>query len=201
MAEAEDLITDVARHATVYAQALWRRHRAPTTRAKVVTLADIAQHLDLLIQALFGTHYPLRVAQPPSPPTLLKKLFLRGENPVDNAPCRRPTVCLSGCRSLRAATDGLLTTQRFRTQALQQAMRAQRGSAANLPDLADPMQRSVYLLLEAWAADRDLVRLLPGLAAPIRGLRQQALAMRPPLAGFCRASTAPGKPASSNTGH
>jgi nitric oxide reductase NorD protein len=27
MAEAEDVITDVARHATVYAQALWRRHR------------------------------------------------------------------------------------------------------------------------------------------------------------------------------
>ena len=81
MAEAEDLITDVARHATVYAQALWRRHRPPTSRAKVVTLADVAQHLDLLIRALFGTHYPLRVAQPPSPPTLLKKLFLRGENP------------------------------------------------------------------------------------------------------------------------
>ena len=46
------------------------------------------------------------------------------------------------------------------------------------------MQRSVYLLLEAWAADRDLVRLLPGLAAPIRGMRQQALAMRPPLQAF-----------------
>ena len=27
MAEAEDVIADAARHATVYAQALWRRHR------------------------------------------------------------------------------------------------------------------------------------------------------------------------------
>ena len=184
MAEAEDLITDVARHATVYAQALWRRHRPPTSRAKVVTLADVAQHLDLLIRALFGTHYPLRVAQPPSPPTLLKKLFLRGENPSRQRAVPATDGASIWLPESSSCDDELLTTQRFRTQALQQAMRAQRGSAAHLPDLADPMQRSVYLLLEAWAADRDLVRLLPGLAAPIRGLRQQALAKRPPLQAF-----------------
>ena len=39
MAEAEDVITDVARHATVFTQALWRRHRSnapakPMTRGR-----------------------------------------------------------------------------------------------------------------------------------------------------------------------
>ncbi|MHC8350783.1 nitric oxide reductase activation protein NorD [Pseudomonas sp. RT4P38] len=184
MAEAEDLITDVARHATVYAQALWRRHRAPSDAAKIVTLGDVAQHLDLLIKAVFDTHYSLRVAQPPSPPTFLKKLLLRHEKP-----CRQSAV---------PATDGVtiwlpedlgsneapLTLQRYKTLALQQAMRARRGSASALSALGNPMQRSVYLLLEAWAADTDLVRLLPGLAPSIHGLRQHALATRPPLHAF-----------------
>ena len=184
MAEAEDLITDVARHATVYAQALWRRHQGPSTSANIVTLGDVAHHLDLLILALFGTHYSLRVAQPSAPPSLLKKLLLRYENP-----CRQRAVPATDGVSIwlpesAGSADALLTLQSYRTLALQQAMRAQRGSAAALPTLANPMQRSVYLLLEAWAADRDLVRRLPGLAAPIQGVRRQALAMRPPLHAF-----------------
>lgn len=184
MAEAEDLITDVARHATVYAQALWRRHRPPSETEKIVTLGDVAQHLDLLIKAVFNTHYSLRVAQPPSPPTLLKKLFVRHEKP-----CQQSAV---------PATDGVTiwlpqdlgssenppTLKRYRALALQQAMRAQRGSANALSALDNPMQRSVYLLLEAWAADADLIRLLPGLAPSIHDLRQHALATRPPLHTF-----------------
>lgn len=184
MAEAEDLITDVARHATVYAQALWRRHRAPSDTAKVVTLGDVAQHLDLLIKAVFNTHYPLRVAQPPSPPTFLKKLLLRHEKP-----CRQSAVPATDGVTIWLPEDlgsheGPLTLQRYKTLALQQAMRARRGSASALSALDNPMQRSVYLLLEAWAADTDLVRLLPGLAPSIHGLRQHALATRPSLHAF-----------------
>lgn len=184
MAEAEDLITDVARHATVYAQALWRRHHGPTASPNVISLGDVAQRLDLLINAVFGTCYPLRVAQPPAAPTLLKKLFLRNEKP-----CRQWAV---------PATDGVhiwlpgqlgsddapLALERYRTLTLQQAMRARRGSAVALPAPGNPLQRSVYLLLEAWAADTDLVRLLPGLAASIHGLRKHALATRPPIHAF-----------------
>ena len=184
MAEAEDVITDVARHATVYAQALWRRHHSPANAAKVVTLADVAQRLDLLIRALFGTSYPLRVAQPPLPPTLLVTLFQRNEKPRQ--------------RTAVPATDGVhiwlpgqldgedtpLALARYRTLALQQAMRAQRGSAAHLHVLDDPLQRSLYLLLEAWAADHDLVHLLPGLSASLQALRLQALANRPPMRAF-----------------
>lgn len=184
MAEAEDLITDVARHATVYAQALWRRHRPPSDAAKIITLGDVAQHLDLLIKAVFDTHYPLRVAQPPSPPTLLKKFLLRHEKP-----CRQSAVPATDGVTIWLPQDlgsheGPLTLQRYKTLALQQAMRAHRGSASALSALDNPMQRSVYLLLEAWAADTDLGRLLPGLAPSIHGLRRHALATRPPLHAF-----------------
>ena len=69
MAEAEDVITDVARHATVYAQGLWRRHRPPSTVPAPLRLAEVAQRLDLLIAAVFGRSFALRVAQPPAAPT------------------------------------------------------------------------------------------------------------------------------------
>ena len=184
MAEAEDLITDVARHATVYAQALWRRHRAPSDTAKIITLGDVAQHLDLLIKAVFDTHYPLRVAQPPSPPTFLKKLLLRHEKPCGQSAVPATDGVTIWLPEDLGSDDGSLTLQRYRTLVLQQAMRARRGSASALPALDKPMQRSVYLLLEAWAADTDLVRLLPGLAPSIHGLRQHALATRPSLHAF-----------------
>lgn len=183
MAEAEDLITDAARHATVYAQALWRRHQTPSDTAKIITLGEVAHHLDLLIKAVFDTHYPLRIAQPPSPPTLLKKLLLRHEKP-----CRQSAIPATDGVSIwlpdNLGASGPLTLERYRTLALQQAMRAQRGSASALSALDNPMQRSVYLLLEAWAADADLVRLLPGVAPSIRRLRQHALTTRPPLHAF-----------------
>ncbi|VVO07933.1 nitric oxide reductase activation protein NorD [Pseudomonas fluorescens] len=184
MAEAEDLITDVARHATVYAQALWRRHQGPADHAKTVSLKDVAPRLDLLIKAVFGSHYSLRVAQPPSPPTLLKKLFVTEEKP-----CRLCAVPATDGVHIwlpgqLGDADGPFALERYRTLALQQAMRARRGSAVVLSTLDNPLQRSLYLLLEAWAADTDLVRQLPGLAASIHGLRKHALAARPPLDVF-----------------
>jgi nitric oxide reductase NorD protein len=44
--------------------------------------------------------------------------------------------------------------------------------------------RDAYLLMEAQAADDDLARLLPGVAADLAALRRAALAARPPLAAF-----------------
>ena len=82
------------------------------------------------------------------------------------------------------SSENPLTLECYRALALQQAMRAQRGSANALSALDNPMQRSVFLLLEAWAADADLIRLLPGLAPSIHGLRHHALMTRPPLHAF-----------------
>ncbi len=75
MAEAEEVISDVARHATVYARTLWHRYRTSPDQPTTVTLNDVAARLDLLITAVFGEGYPMRVAQPPAYATMLAILF------------------------------------------------------------------------------------------------------------------------------
>ena len=74
---------------------------------------------------------------------------------------------------MRWQNPDALAVQRFCTLALQQAMRAERGSAAALPATAPLLERELYLLLEARAADEALVRRLPGMAAALARLRQR----------------------------
>ncbi len=180
MAEAEDVITDAARHATVFARALWRRHRPPAPGPAAVHLHDVAARLDLLASAVFARSFVLRAAQPPAPPTWLSKLFERGQ-------ARYPRIALP-------ATDGRsiwlppsivgsepVATARYRTLLLQQAMRAARGSAAAFPVAGSTLLRALYLVLEARAADQQLAALLPGMAAALAELRAEALAARPAL--------------------
>src|SRR5690554_787977 len=85
MAEAEEVITDAARHATVFARDLWRRYRPPSDGPVTVTLADVSPRIDLLITAVFGTGHSLRPAQPPPRVTLLDRLFRRGVFPTRRA--------------------------------------------------------------------------------------------------------------------
>lgn len=176
MAEAEDVITDVARHATVYVQDLWRRHRPAAAGPAPLRLADVAQRLDLLIAAVFGRSFALRVAQPPVPPTWLSGIFLRQRLPPVNA-----AVPMTDDASiwLPDAANG-----HSRTLALQQAMRASRQSAQHCPFDGPLLRREAYLLLEANAADDALIRLLPGLAQPLHDWRREALERRPPLSAF-----------------
>lgn len=184
MAEAEDLITDAARHATVFMQDLWRRRGAAPDAAQPLSFSDIARRLDLLIAAVFGTSYPLRVAQNPAPVTLLVKLFQRHDRPrVSHA----IPATDGGNIWLPARIEGqddAAILRRFRIVALQQAARAARGSAAAVPASSGALQRDLYLLLEADAADQDLARLLPGVRAPLNELRRYALSRRPPLPEF-----------------
>jgi nitric oxide reductase NorD protein len=81
MAEAEDVIVDAARHATIYARALWQRYRPPAKHAAPLALADVAPRLDLLITALCGRSLRLRVAQAPAPPSLLALAVHRRHGP------------------------------------------------------------------------------------------------------------------------
>lgn len=175
MAEAEDVITDVARHATVFMQELWRRHR-PVTGAPQVALADVQARLDLLANAVFGRPFRLRPAQPPAPRTWLDKLARRRQAPpaaialpaTDGASIWLP-------RSLAGAPAAAL--ERYRVLLLVQAMRAVRGSARHAP--ATAVELAVYRILEADLADADLLRRMPGIAPALTRLRQQALAARP----------------------
>ncbi|KRC12295.1 hypothetical protein ASE11_02220 [Hydrogenophaga sp. Root209] len=184
MAEAEDVITDVARHATVFTQTLWQRHRAKAPARPVTLLSDVAPRLDLLIEAVFGTSYRLRTAQAPARPTLLAHTFQRHAFP-------RATVALPAtdgqCIWLPSDTglaDAQRSMDRFRTMALVQALRASRGSAAGLDRCASPLVLDIYLLMEAVSADAALAHLLPGMTHSLNSLRSAALAARPPLTHF-----------------
>lgn len=184
MAEAEDVITDVARHATVFTQTLWRRHRAKAPSRPVTLLVDVAPRLDLLIEAVFGSSFRLRTAPMPARPTLLAHTFQRHEFPRSRVALPATDGQSIWLPSETGLTDTALSMDRFRTMALVQAMRANRGSAAGLDLCASPLVLDIYLLMEAVAADAALAHLLPGMTNSLNSLRSAALAARPPLAQF-----------------
>lgn len=183
MAEAEDVITDAARHATVFVQAYWRRHRSHPCLPQL-ELADVSARLDLLARAVFGRTFRLRPSQPPAPRTFLDKILRRHEAP--------PAVTvLTGTdgESIwlpRAIGDGeeQRALARYRLLMLRQAMRAIRRSASHYPRGESVWVQSCFHLLEARAADDALDRLLPGMAASLYGFRQAALAARPPVSAL-----------------
>ncbi|MFB9241365.1 VWA domain-containing protein [Massilia antarctica] len=181
MAEAEDLITDAARHATVFVQAYWRRHR-PRPGPAQLELCDVAARLDLLAHAVFGRSFRLRPSQPPAPRTFLDKLLRRHEAPP--AATALPGTDGDSIWLPRAiGIDGLeqRALSRYRLLLLQQAMRATRASALHYPRRESPWVQACYHLLEARAADDALARLLPGMAGALDDFRRAALAARPPV--------------------
>ena len=184
MAEAEDVITDAALHATNFVQGMWRRHRAPTPAIPTLVLTDVAQRLDLLMVAVFGRACPLRMAQAPARATLLARTFQRQNRPRVQGPIPATDGAHIWLPAETGLTDAAMALERFRTVALQQAMRVARGSAAGAGRDATPLVRDLYLLIEAHAADADLAQLLPGMRAPLQALRAAALSARPALSHF-----------------
>ena len=184
MAEAEELVSDAARHATVFVQRLWRRHRPLPKGPPTVTLADAAPRLDLLITAVTGTSYPIRIAQLPPIPTVLARLFRRAQHPWQSQ-----AIPATDGKHLWLPADSCIEDierghEHYRIMALQQAIRAQRGSAGFIDGTLSPLQADVYLLLEAWAVDQTLVEMLPGMGSAVEHLRRQALRQRPLLTAF-----------------
>ena len=186
MAEAEELVSDAARHATIYARRLWLRYRPPPDAPPTALLVDIAPRLDLLITALTARSLPIRIAQLPARPTLLSRLYRRHQAPW----LRQPIPATDGQRLWLPADSGIENIAQgnecYRAMALQQAMRAQRGSAALLDPAWPALLADAYLLLEAWAADAELIAHLPGMTAAVTRLRQHALQARPQLTTFSR---------------
>lgn len=184
MAEPEDLLSDVARHATVFTRKMWRRYRPPPEAPPTAVLADIAPRLDLLVTALTGISLNIRIAQLPARPTLLSRIYRRNQSPW----LKQPVPATNGQRLWLPTDSGMEDFDQgnefYRIMALQQALRARRGSAQCVDASWSPLQADAYLLLEAWAADMDLVRELPGMAPALTRLRQHALQQRPPLKAF-----------------
>ncbi len=178
MAEAEDVITDAARHATVFMQEMWRRHRGRDTAT--VDVPQLFRRLDLLISAMFATSYALRVAQRPALTPWIKRVFVRDERPTH-------------CEAIPAADGRSIwlpvpepgdALGDWTLMALQQAARSARGSQPTLAAIDDAMVRSLFEVLEANAADSELAIRLPGLAARIDRFRRECLGRRPALEVF-----------------
>ena len=184
MAEAEDVITDVARHATIFARELWRRHRPPPPGPTLITLADVAPRIDLIVTALFATHFPLRVAQPPPRQTVLSRLFRRELQPSQSAAVPATDGNSIWLPRHAGTMDLAQASAWYRLIALQQAMRARRGSLALVDKRLPSLQRDIFLILEALAADDALLKMLPGIADALNHARSHALATRPPIDAF-----------------
>ena len=184
MAEAEELISDAARHATVFVQDLWRRHRSSKEPHPNLRLSDLTPRIDLFLEAVFGSTFQLRPAQPPAPTTLLEIVIRHHHKPR----LHQAVPATDGQNIWLPQNTG--TSQfdtaiaLYRTMALQNAMRAIRGSARHIADTDDALLADVYLLLEACAADKMLAELLPGAKPGIHHLRRHALACRPELTQF-----------------
>lgn len=182
MAEAEDVITDVARHATVYIRRLWRRYTPSDADPTHLELVTVMPRIDALLTAVFGSSFALRVAQPPPLPTVLSRILQRNALPPSSMAVPATdgySIWLPASFEMDEAPEVAAT--RFRTIALLQGMRAVRGSAQLYPAQAPLLFRELYLLLEARAAEEELARLLPGLGPSLWTLRQHSLKRRPVL--------------------
>jgi len=186
MAEAEDVIVDVARHTTIYVRDLWLRHRTPPEVPYTFALIDVNARIDIFITSVFGKGYPIRVAQLPHRPTFLSTFFKKIQKPY-----LKETIPATNGQSIWLPPDSGFTDEKmaqefYRVMALQQVMRAERGAPFFFDQVNDPLLADIYLLLEAYAADKALNDLLPGMAGSINRLRQHALSKRPPLESFTK---------------
>src|SRR5688572_10290358 len=159
MAEAEDVIVDAAKHVGGFLQQQWRR-KGPR-RPQPAALADHLPRLELLLAAAFGRALKIRPAQPPAPPTLLRKIF-------DKSPIQKHAIPATDGQSIWLpetldTTDPGEALARYRLMALRQGMRAVRGSAEAPIWREPPPVQDLYLQLEAASADASLAQLFPGL--------------------------------------
>ncbi|PJJ99464.1 hypothetical protein CO641_07915 [Lysobacteraceae bacterium NML91-0213] len=186
MAEAEDLVVDAARHATVFIRDTWRRNYGREPDAPIA-LASLAHRLDLLICAACGTSLPVRPALPPARPTLLHRVFHPRAWPRHLQAVPATSGDALWLPAHLGTCDASDASALYRAMALQQARRAMRGTAQALLAESDPLLRDTALVLEARAAEREIARDFPGLVPDLQRLRRQALAARPPLDAFAPA--------------
>lgn len=179
MAEAEDVISDLARHATIHAQRLWQRHRHNPDGVAVTQLSDVAPRIELLLDAVFSQHFVLRVAQAPARRSFLRRFFRRHDLPPPRqaVPATNDeAIWLPRTANISDPDAGMAY---FRILALRQAMRARRGSATVAAQCKKGLERDLYTILEAYASDMALLRHLPGAGPALQTLASYALQQRP----------------------
>ncbi len=182
MPEAEDVLTDVARHVTVQVSKLLRARRRASQEP--LELSEALPRLELLLVALHGGPWRLGVAQAPASATALTRLFLRGQRPwpVVAVPYAAQRSLWLPRRLEGVAPDVAL--ELYRAMVVQQAARALLRESDLSERLPGALERDLYLVLEAEAADAALSRDLPGLAGALCSLREEAWRRRPKLESF-----------------
>lgn len=174
MPEAEELLTDAARHATVAAQALWRRWRGPGEAQPRWLLSDSRQRLELLIEAVLGVRLSVRVAQPAAPASWLARMVRR--NAASPAATQAlpandgQSVYLPPAIDIVHDEHGMQNRHDYPVLALLQGLRVVRGSVHWQNRCDTPLASDLYLLAEAAAAGDALQRLLPGWSADLHAI-------------------------------
>jgi nitric oxide reductase NorD protein len=172
--QAEQVLSDVARQAGGLVQDLWRRRRGKQD------LPEMLRQLELVITGAFGITLQLHLERnAEAQKSRSRRLF-----GSDDAPRQYNTVPATDGRSIWipvAAEDAdiIKDFENVRVMALQQAARAHRASGLTLSQAPDPLVRAIYEVLEADAADIDLVTRFRGLTGAVNGFRRQALEHRP----------------------
>jgi nitric oxide reductase NorD protein len=177
VAEPEDLLAQGALVAGRLARQLWAR-RAGRPAGRPPELSDLRRRLELLLAALFPEAPEIAVAEPPARPPFLARLARR------SVPYLTPLVALPSTDGNRIRLPRELeelsaaeVPARYRLLALEQAVRAERGTPAYLPS-GDVILRDLFLLSEAAAVDTVLAKLLPGIVSPLREARAEQLSSR-----------------------
>jgi nitric oxide reductase NorD protein len=179
--QAEQVLSDVARQAGGLVQDLWRRRRGKQD------LPEMLRQLELMIAGAFGVTVQLQLNRAAIPKQKSRRLFASD----DASPAPQSTLPTTDGRSiwLPAAAEDAAVIKEFeslRIMALQQAARVHRGSIATLLQAGDPLVRAIYEVLEADAADIDLVTRFRGLTGPLNAFRRLTLEQRPVLAELPR---------------
>ena len=173
---AEQVLTDVARQAGVMVEELWRRK--PRGKAD---LPDMLRQLELVITGAFGVTVQLQLVREPTTGKPKSRRLFSSDEPAAR---KFTTVPATDGRTIwipASGNDGevIKDFENLRIMALQQAARVQRGSVATLLDSDDTLVRAIYEVLEADAADIDLVTRFRNLTGPLNAFRRMALELRP----------------------
>lgn len=173
MPEAEELLIDAARHATVAVHGLWRRWRLEQREgAPLALLEDNRLRVSLLVEAVLGIRLEIRNAQPPAPASWAARIIRRE--------ARRMTVALPANDGSSIYLPPALAAgdaNDFALLGLLQGLRVVRGSASCYARCNSPLAADLFLLAETAAADRALRRLLPGWACALDGLYARCAGM------------------------
>ena len=181
MGEPEGLLIEGARLAGSAARDLWRR-RVPPTERPVLALERVRARLELYVHALAGRALVIVAADPPPAPAWLARVMGRAPRHLV------PSVALAATdgariwlpRALDAAGGAARAEVAYRLLAVEQAVRAARGTAGQAPSGdAGRVERDLHLLAEAGAVDAAIARDCPGLVDELRAARRAALAVRP----------------------